>query len=148
MPTVEGFTPSVFWTTIYGMLALCILFMVVYRVYDAVIKILDRRKQKREAEKPDFAEEVSRKVIEKLEPRFKEIERNLAKDKTRLDIHEAAISGIQEGQKETRDGLVAICKYLMAIAQYGNIGGNSKEMNDATAEMTQYLATRIGGNSK
>lgn len=148
MPTVEGFTPSVFWITIYGLLALCVLFMIVYRVYDAVHTILSRRKQRKEAEKPDFAEEISQKVLDKLEPRFKEIEKNLAKDKSRLDNHEVMISGIQQSQKETQEGLVAICKYMLAMTQYGNVGGDSREMKDATAEMMQYLATKIGGNSK
>lgn len=148
MPTVEKFTPTVFWTTLYGLLALCILFMIVYRVYDAIRTIVERRKQKREAEKPDFAEAVSQKVIDKLEPRFKEIERNLAKDKSRLDNHELIVSGLQESQKSMQEGLVAICQYLMAMAQYGNVGGDSKEMKDATANMTQFLATRIGGKSK
>ena len=148
MPTVEKFTPTVFWTTLYGLLALCILFMIVYRVYDAIRTIIERRKQKREAEKPDFAEAVSQKVIDKLEPRFKEIERNLAKDKSRLDNHELIVSGLQESQKSMQEGLVAICQYLMAMAQYGNVGGDSKEMKDATANMTQFLATRIGGKSK
>lgn len=146
MPTVEGFTPTVFWTTIYGIIALCILFMIVYKVYDAVVTIMDRRRKKKEAERPDFAEAVSQKVIDKLEPRFKEIERNLAKDKSRLDNHDIIVSSLQESQKETREGLVAICKYLMAMTQYGSVGNNSKEMKDATAEMTQYLATKIGGN--
>ena len=145
MPTVEGLTPQVLWTTIYGLLALCILFMVVYKVYDAIRTIIERHKKKKESERPDFAEEVSRKVIEKLEPRFNDIERNLAKDKTRLDSHELMISDAKAAHEEARDGLVAICKYLMAMTQYGNVGGNSKEMKDATAEMTQYLATKIGG---
>jgi len=145
MPTVEGFTPTVLWTTIYGLFALCLLFMVVYKVYDAVRTIMERQKQKRESAKPDFAEEVSRKVIEKLEPRFQKIEENLDKDKNRLDNHETVIAGMQEGQKAMRDGLVAICQYLMAMAQYGNIGDDSKEMKDANAEMTRYLATLIGG---
>lgn len=148
MPTVENFTPTVFWTTIYGVLAICILFMIVYRVYDAIRTIMERKRQKMEAAKPDFAEAVSRKVIEKLEPRFKEIEANLGRDKSRLDNHDVIISGIQQGQSETREGLVAICKYLMAIAQYTSIGNDSKELKAATSDMTQYLATKIGGNSK
>lgn len=147
MPTVENFTPSVFWTTIYGMLSLCILFMIVYKVYEAINSIVEKKKQRKAAERPDFAEAVSQRVIEKLEPRFAEIEKNLAKDKNRLDSHEVFISSMQQSQQDTRDGLVAICKYLMAITQFGNIGGNSKEMKDATAEMTRYLATKIGGNS-
>ena len=144
MPTVEKLTPTVLWTTLYGILALCLLFMVVYKVYDAVRTILERRRQRREAEKPDFAEAVSQRVIEKLEPRFKDIEDNLAKDTSRLDNHDRLISGFQTAQSETRDGLVAICKYLMAIAQYGNIGSDNKKLEDATAEMMQYLATKIG----
>lgn len=148
MPTVEGFSPAVLWTTIYGLLALCMLFMIVYKVYDAIHTIIERKKQKREAEKPDFAEAVSQKVIEKLEPRFNEIEKNLAKDKDRLDNHDVTISWLQQARQETRDGLVAICKYLVAMAEYGNSNGESKEMKDATAEMMSYLATKIGGNSK
>lgn len=149
MPTIENFTPDVFWTMLYGLFALCLLFMIVYRVYDAVRTILERRKRRYEAEKPDFAEEVSRKVIEKLEPRFNKIEENLAKDKGRLDNHEIFISSIQSSQQDTAEGLIAICKYLMAIAQFGHIAGSeSKEIKEATAEMTQYLATKIGGRSK
>lgn len=144
MPTVEGLTPSVLWTTIYGIIGICLLFMIVYKVYEAIHTIMERRKKQKESEKPDFAEAVSQKVIDKLEPRFEEIEHNLAQDKSRLDNHELLISGIQASQQETHDGLVAICKYLMAMAQYGNVGGNSNEMKKATAEMTQYLATKIG----
>ena len=147
MPTVEGFSPDVLWTTIYGLLALCVLFMIVYKVYEAIQTIVARHKQKREAEKPDFAESVSQKVIEKLEPRFKEIEKNLAKDKARLDNHETILFGVQQVEKDTREGLVAICKYLLAMAQYGTTT-DSKEMRDATADMMAYLATRIGGNLK
>ena len=101
--------------------------------------------KKKEAMQPDFAEEVSQRVIEKLEPRFIEIERNLDKDKNRLDNHEFVISRIQENQKDTREGLVAICKYLMAMTQYGHIGENNEHMKKAVDEMTQYLATKIGG---
>lgn len=148
MPTVEEFTPQVLWTTIYGLLALCLLFMVVYKVYDAICTIMERRKNKREAAKPDFAEAVSRKVIEKLEPRFKEIEKNLARDKERLDRHETFLSGVESSQRDTREGLAAICRYLLAIAQFGNISTDSKEMREATAEMNYYLVSNLGGKSK
>ena len=148
MPTVEGFTPDVLWTTIYGFIALCLLFIIVYKVYEAIRTILERRRQKMESQRPDFAETVSQKVIDKLEPRFKDIEQNLARDKSRLDNHETIISGVQQAQNDTRDGLVAICKYLMAMTQHSNAVNDSKEMKDATDEMLQYLATRIGGKSK
>lgn len=146
MPTVEGFTPAVLWTTLYGFIALCILFMIVYKVYDAIRTIMERNKKRKESEKPDFAEEVSQKVIDKLEPRFKRIEENLERDKVRLDGHDLILSDAKKAHEETRDGLVAICKYLMAITQYSNLGSNNPKMEEATAEMTQYLATKIGGS--
>lgn len=148
MPTVENFTPTVFWTTIYGMLALCILFMIVYKVYDAIVTIVERRKKKKESERPDFAEAVSKKVIEKLEPRFKKIEEALNEDKDRLDEHDAFIADVKESQQEINDGLVAIGNYLMAIVQFGNISSDTDEMKKATSEMNKFLITRIGGKSK
>lgn len=143
MPTVEGLTPNVLWTTLYGIIGICLLFMVVYKVYDAIHTIMERRRKQKESEKPDFAEAVSQKVIDKLEPRFEEIEHNLAEDKRRLDSHESLIKGVQDSHKEVHDGLVAICEYMMAMAQYGNIGGDSAEMKKATAKMTQYLTNKI-----
>lgn len=142
MPTVENFTPNVLWTTIYGILALCLLFMIVYKVYDAVHTIIERRRHRIEAHRPDFAEEVSRKVIEKLEPRFAKIEENLGKDKSRLDNHEIALSGIQEGQKQVKDGLTAICKFMLIISTYGNIGDHDK-VKEASADLQKFLAERL-----
>ena len=142
MPTVENFTPQVLWTTIYGILALCILFMIVYKVYDAIRTIMERRRHKKESEKPSFAEEVSQKVTEKLEPRFREIEKNLAQDKKRLDNHEIAIADMRHGHDEIHDGLTAICKFMLVISTYGNLGNNEKIM-DATAELQKFLAERM-----
>ena len=142
MPTVEGFTPEVFWTMMYGLIALCILFMIVYKVYEAICHIIEKHRNKRESEKPSFAEEVSRKVIEKLEPRFKEIEQNLAKDKSRLDNHEAVIANMQDGHKAIHDGLTAICKFMLVLSTYGNIGNNEKVI-DATAELQKFLAEKL-----
>ena len=142
LPTVENFTPQVLWTTIYGILALCILFMIVYKVYDAIRTIMERRRHKKESEKPSFAEEVSQKVTEKLEPRFREIEKNLAQDKKRLDNHEIAIADMRHGHDEIHDGLTAICKFMLVISTYGNLGNNEKIM-DATAELQKFLAERM-----
>ena len=70
VPAIEGITPNDLWTTIYTILALCVLFIVVYKVFDAIRNELERRKRKKEAQAPDLADKISRKVIEKLEPRF------------------------------------------------------------------------------
>jgi len=142
MPTVEGFTPDVAWTTLYGIIALGLLFLIGYRVYDAIHTILERKRERKQSEKPDFAEEVSRKVIEKLEPRFAKIEENLDKDKSRLDNHESVLAGIKSGQQEVRDGLTAICKFMLIIGTYGDFGDNEK-VKDANADLQKFLAERL-----
>lgn len=142
MPTVEGLTPSIIWTTLYGLIAFGLLFLIGYRVYDALHTIKERQKQRMEAEKPDFAEQVSQKVIDKLEPRFAEIEKNLDKDKHRLESHESLLTDMKNGQKEVHDGLTAICKFMLVISTFGNIGSNEK-VKEASAELQNYLAEKL-----
>lgn len=142
MPTVEGLTPDVLWTTIYGVLALCLLFMIVFKVYEAINTIVERRRRRHEAAKPDFAEEVSRKVIEKLEPRFAKIEENLDRDKSRLDNHEISLANIHGGQQEIHDGLAAMCKFLLVAGAYGSFGDDPK-IKEANAELQKYLAEKL-----
>ena len=126
MPTVEGFTPAVAWTTLYGIVALGLLFLIGFKVYDAIHVIRERKKQKRAEEEPDFAEKVSKRVIKELGPRFEEIEENLKKDKKRLETHEELLSSMKHGQDEIHDGLSAIAKFMLAISIYGNIDSNEK----------------------
>ena len=147
MPTVEGLTPSVLWTTIYGIVALGLLFLIGFRVYDAIHTLIMRRKEKKEEEMPDLAEKVSRKVLEKLEPRLTEIENNLGKDKARLDNHELLISSMSDGQKKTREGLSAIAKFMLAIGTYGEIGTHER-VKEASSELQNFLADQLkGGDS-
>lgn len=142
MPTVEGLTPQLTWTTLYGIVALGLLFLIGYRVYDAIHTIVVRRRQRRQAHEPDFADKVSQKVIETLEPRFKKIEENLDKDKMRLESHETALNAIHKSNEEIHDGLAAICKFMLIISTYGNIGDNEK-VKEASAELQKFLAERL-----
>lgn len=142
MPDIQGMSPEVAWTTLYGIIALGLLFIVFYNVYNAIHTILERHRLKKEAEEPDLADKISVKVIEKLEPRFKDIESKLDNDKIRLDRHDLLIQQIQQGQRDTRDGLVAICKTLVVMTNYGDLG-NSNEVREASAELNKYLAGRV-----
>lgn len=142
MPTVEGFTPEVAWTTLYGFLALCLLFLIGFRVYDAFHTILERRRQKKESEKPDFARKVSKQVISELDPRLADIEENLRKDKARLEAHEKLIENMERGQSDVHDGLTAIAKFMLVISTYGNIGTNEK-VKEASADLQKFLAERL-----
>ena len=142
MPTVEGFTPEVAWTTLYGFLALCLLFLIGFRVYDAFHTIIERRRQRKESEKPDFARKVSKQVIAELDPRLADIEENLRKDKARLEAHEKLIENMERGQSDVHDGLTAIAKFMLVISTYGNIGTNEK-VKEASAELQKFLAEKL-----
>lgn len=142
MPTVEGLTPAILWYMVYGLIACGLIFLIGFRVYDAIHTVAERRRQKREAEKPDFADKVSKKVIKELGPRLEEIESNLAKDKKRLETHEQLITGMQNGQKEIHDGLSAIAKFMLVLSTYGNIGNNEK-VKEASAELQKFLAEKL-----
>lgn len=142
MPTVEGFTPQIAWYTLYGLFAIALLFLIGFRVYDAIHTMAERRRQRKESEKPDFAEQVSKKVVKELEPRLKEIESNLAKDKKRLETHEQLITGMQSGNKEIHDGLSAIAKFMLVISNYGNLG-ESAQVKEASVELQKFLAEKL-----
>ena len=142
MPTVEGFTPQIAWYTLYGFFAVCLLFLIGFRVYDAIHTMAERRRQKKESEKPDFADKVSQKVIKDLGPRLEEIESNLSKDKKRLETHEQLISSMQSGQKEIHDGLSAIAKFMLVISNYGDLGSNER-VKEASTELQKFLAERL-----
>jgi hypothetical protein len=142
MPTVEGFTPEIAWTTLYGFFALCLLFLIGFRVYDAFHTIIERRRQRKESEKPDFAKKVSKQVITEIGPRLDDIEENLRKDKARLEAHERLIENIERGQSDVHDGLTAIAKFMLVISTYGNIGNNEK-VKEASADLQKFLAERL-----
>lgn len=142
MPTVEGFTPQIAWYTLYGFFALCLLFLIGFRVYDAIHTLVERRRQKKESERPDFADKVSKKVIKELGPRLEQIESDIAKDRQRIETHETLIANIQSGNKEIHDGLSAIAKFMLVISTYGNIGNNEK-VKEASAELQKFLAEKL-----
>ena len=53
MPSVEGLTPQIMWYTLYGFFAVCLLFLIGFRVYDAIHTLAERKRQKKESAKPD-----------------------------------------------------------------------------------------------
>lgn len=142
MPNVEGFTPSVFWTMIYGFIALCILVTVVLTAYEKIRALKDKRMQQEEAKKPGLADQISRKVLEQLEPRFADIEDKLDKDRNRIDNHERMLSGLQETNGAIRAGLHAYGKTMLVLLNYGNLG-DSREVKEATDELNKFLAEQV-----
>ena len=142
MPTVEGFTPQIMWTTIWGVFAFLLLFLIVFKVYDAIHVIRERKRNRAEAEKPDFAKKVSQEVIAELGPRLEAIERRVAQDENRLDAHDRMLSSMTNGHAEIHDGLSAIAKFMLVISNYGNFGDNEK-IKEASTELQKFLAEKL-----
>ena len=142
MPNVEGLTPSVLWTTIYGLVGLCILVTVVLTAYEKVQSFRDKRHQRAEAGKPSLADQISKKVLAELEPRLKDIENKLDNDKTRIDNHEHMLAGLQGTNASIRAGLHAYGKTMLVLLNHGNFG-DSREVKEATDELNKFLAEQV-----
>lgn len=142
MPTVEGFTPQMFWTTIGGVLVICSLFLIVFKVYDAIHIIRERKRNRLEAEKPDFAKKVSQEVIAELGPRLEAIERRVGQHENRLEAHDRTLASIKDGHKDTHDGLTAIAKFLLTLSTYGDFGNNEK-VKEASVDLQKFLAEKM-----
>lgn len=142
MPTIEGFTPSVAWTTGYGVIAICIIVSLVLTAYEKIQHVRDRKKKAMEAQQPGLADQISKKVLDQFEPRLKDIEVKLDKDKARLDNHEQLFDQIQKTNTEIRDGLHAYGKTMLVLLNHGDFG-QSKEVKDASDELTRFLAERV-----
>lgn len=142
MPNVEGLTPSILWTTLYGLVGICILIAVVMTAYEKISAFREKKAQKEEAKRPGLADQISKKVLEQLEPRFKEIENKLDHDKKRIDNHERLLADIQETSDEVRAGLHAYGKTLLVLLNHSNLA-STKEVKEATDELTKFLAERV-----
>lgn len=141
LPTVEGLTPTILWYTLAGVVGLAALFLLAVKVSDAIRGIVQRR---RLAQQPTetLADAIGEKVLEKLEPRFEEIDRKLGADKTRLDAHERALAHISETEQSNRDGFAAVAGALIAVLDHELHNGNTQQMEKARDELNHYLTHR------
>ena len=136
MPDIHGITPGALWTALGVLVALCVVFAIVWKVFDIIRTEMERNRHKREAVAPGFADEVSQKVLEKLEPR-------LANDKHRIDDHERLLSGLGRSHEDVRKGLTALCRSLLVLLNHGGLDNNADEVREATKYLTAYLTERL-----
>ena len=132
---IEGITPGALWTTLYVLLALCLIVITVYKV----VEIIRKERERKQARRPELADEISRKVLEKLEPRLAEIDRKLANDKALIDNHTRQIAAVEARQDAMERGQKAQCRGVLALLNHELHNGNSDEMERAQAGMNDYL---------
>lgn len=147
MPEMKGLTLDGVWQFLcYGVT----IFVIFLGIYKGICFIIDRRrdrKQKRreelEASQPDLADKVSKKVLSSLEPRLAAIEKDLKKDKSRLDNHELILGGMQESQKTVKKGFSALFNVLIVASKIGSFNPSDPEMKAAISKMNDYLIDRL-----
>lgn len=132
---IEGITPGALWTTLYVLLALCLIIITVYKV----VEIIRKERERKQARRPELADEISGKVLEKLEPRLAEIDRKLANDKALIDNHTRQIAAVEARQDAMERGQKAQCRGVLALLNHELHNGNSDEMERAQAGMNDYL---------
>ena len=147
MPEMKGLTLDGVWQFLcYGVT----IFVIFLGIYKGICFIIDRRrdrmkkrKEELEASQPDLADKVSKKVLSSLEPRLVAIEKDLKKDKSRLDNHELILGGMQESQKMVKKGFGALFNVLIVASKIGSFDPGDPEMKAAISKMNDYLIDRL-----
>lgn len=142
MNTIEGLTPDMLWNFGYTMLGIIAIIIVLEKIPDLIWKWRDRKQKSQEGPRADFAEDISKKIIENLEPRFNEINEKLRNDKARLDSHEYALSGMHKAQVDISEGFSVLCYAMIAVLNHGIHNGNKDEMEQALNRLHDYLSRR------
>lgn len=142
LPTIEGITPSYLWVFAAVGIALLTIALLVFKLVEFIQGQKDRRDKKetgrRARDGKDFTDEVADKVLARLEPRFAEIERNLKRDKERLESHEASINAMSSTLGAVRDGMEVTTNALAAVLDFTLHNGNNEEMQKASADLRKY----------
>lgn len=147
MPELKGLTLDGVWQFLSYAVTIAVIFFGIYKGVCFVIDRREIRKKKRreeiEAQQPDLADKVSKKVLSSLEPRLVAIEKDLKKDKSRLDNHELLLTGMQDSQKDVRKGFSALFNVILVASRIGSFNGASPEMKSAINKMNEYLTGRL-----
>lgn len=147
MPEMKGLTLDGVWQFLCYAVTIFVIFLGVYK---GVCFILDRRRDRKkkrqeelEAQQPDLADKVSKKVLSSLEPRLEAIEKDLKKDKSRLDNHDLILSGVQESQRTVKKGFAALFNVFIVASKIGSFDPKNPEMESAISKMNTYLIDRL-----
>jgi uncharacterized protein (UPF0210 family) len=135
---IEGITPGTLWTFLTVLVGICALIV----LGDKVLTVF-RNAQRRKKEPEDkLAEEISAKVLEKLEPRFQAIDQKLSNDKAAIDSHTRQIESLAKRADGTDTGIKAINRGVLALLNHALHNGNTDELENAQKGINDYLIDR------
>lgn len=138
MQPIEGITPEALWTFLVVLVGLGALIVLGDKVMD-VWRKYKARKAVNEGPEGHLAEEISKKVMEKLEPRFSEIDRKLANDKALLEDHTKQLSAYDTRFGRQEEGQRALCRGVLALLSHEINGNSSDKLREALEGIKNYL---------
>ncbi len=135
---IEGITPTMLWNFVLVLVGLAALIVLFYKIVEIMRKEHDRKEQKNQLSDKGLTDEIADKVLEKLEPRFQDIEKKLDTDKNRLDNHEANIKMLSSSISAVTEGMAVTCDALTAILDHELHNGNDDHMQKARDDLQKY----------
>jgi uncharacterized protein (UPF0210 family) len=135
---IEGITPDALWTFLTVAVGLCALII----LGDKVLTVFRNWKKRREEPADKLADEISAKVLEKLEPRFQAIDQKLSNDKATIDSHTRQIESLAKRADGTDTGIKAINRGVLALLNHALHNGNTDELENAQKGINDYLIDR------
>lgn len=131
---IEGITPGMIWTFVAVLVGLAAL----YVLYGKVRETYQKNKKMKDPENK-LADEISARVLEKLEPRFAEIDRKLSNDKAIIDSHTRQIDALSSRTDGSEDGIKALSRGVLALLNHALHNGNNDELEKAQQGINEYL---------
>lgn len=113
-----------------------------YVLYGKVVETYRKQKQYRETLNDPggkIADEISTKVLSKVEQRFTDIDNKLANDKAAIDNHTRQIATLSNRADGTDKGLKALNRGVLALLNHQLHNGNTDELEEAQKSITSYL---------
>lgn len=131
---IEGITPGMIWTFVAVLVGLAAL----YVLYGKVRETYAKNKRMKDPENK-LANEISDRVLEKLEPRFAEIDRKLANDKLMIETHTRQIDSLSGRVDGSEEGIKALSRGVLALLNHALHNGNTEELERAQQGINDYL---------
>ena len=134
---IEGITPDMLWTALIVLVGVGGLIV----LGDKVADVWRKHQARKQVNAPEskLADEISQKVLSKMEPRFADIDRKFANDKQTLEAHTRQIGEINKRVDSLETGQKAQCRGILALLNHELHNGNSDEMEAAKKGMDNYL---------
>ena len=131
---IEGITPGMIWTFVAVLVGLAAL----YVLYGKVRETYQKNKKMKDPENK-LADEISARVLEKLEPRFAEIDKKLTNDKAMIDGHSRQIEALTSRSDGYDEGIKALSRGVLALLNHALHNGNTDELEKAQQGINDYL---------